>query len=301
MSASEKGERRTDEKTRRDALSAFLRSRRERLTPDVVGLHGGSRRRTPGLRREEVAGLAGVGLAWYTWFEQGRQIEVSETFLENLARALRLDPAERAHLFVLAHGRPPPLSAVVPPVVSAALQRVLDVHPYPALVWNLRWDVVAWNRASSILYGDFAERTPDERNSLWVTFTDPELRRRMPQWEANARGMIARFRLDFGGATSSPDFTELVERLLAVSPEFDRWWHEQEVVAEPEGTKSLVHPAVGTIAFDHVLLMMTEGDGRRLRVAFYSPCPGESEERAARLFGAPAPSIVPPTARSLRS
>jgi transcriptional regulator with XRE-family HTH domain len=269
----------------RPDLSAFLRSRRERLHPVDVGLPAGGRRRTPGLRREEVAQLAGVGLSWYTWLEQGRNIQVSVAFLENLARALRLNPAERAHLFVLAQHRPPPLLETAPGSVSPALQRVLDVHPYPALAWTLRWDVVGWNRAAVLLYGDFAQRSPERRNSLWSTFTDPAARQRVLQWELHARRMTARFRLDFGHAGGSEDFITLVSDLERVSPEFRRWWRDQEVFGAVEGSKSIRHPDVGVIEFEHVALTMDEPDGRLLRVHLYSPSPGESTARAERLFG----------------
>src|SRR5690242_3470091 len=140
---------------KRVELAQFLRTRRARVLPVDVGLPGGGRRRTPGLRREEVAQLADVGVSWYTWLEQGRDIHVSEPLLERLARALRLTPTERAHLFALAQGRPAASPLIAPAGVSEALQRVLDVHPFPALVATMRWDYLAWNTAAVRLYGDF--------------------------------------------------------------------------------------------------------------------------------------------------
>ncbi|ATB42846.1 transcriptional regulator [Cystobacter fuscus] len=270
----------------RSELAEFLRSRRARVRPEDVGLSGGSRRRTPGLRREEVARLAEVGISWYTWLEQGRDIQVSEPFLERLARALRLNPAERAHLFELAQGRPPPRLAITPASVSPALQRVLDVHPFPGLVTTPRWDVVAWNPPAVILYGDYALRPPAQRNILWSAFTSPRTRLRTEPWESHARGLVARFRLDAGRAADRTEFDALVAELSEVSPEFRRFWSEHDVLETAEGVKSITHPEVGVIEFEHVTLTHSEPDGRLLRITLYGPRPGVSTTRARKLFGA---------------
>src|SRR3954466_5268849 len=171
---------------RRD-LTAFLVSRRARLTPPDVGLITGARRRTPGLRREEVAALAGVGISWYTWFEQGRDIQVSAHFLENLSRALKLDRSEREFLFALAQHRPPPLTRAAPPKVTPTMQHMLDSYPHPAHIKTPRWDIVAWNATNTEVFGDFGQFPPEERNTLWLLFTKPFYRRVMLDWEADAR------------------------------------------------------------------------------------------------------------------
>ena len=269
----------------RAELAQFLRSRRARVLPADLGLPAGGRRRTPGLRREEVARLADVGVSWYTWLEQGRDIHVSEPLLERLARALRLTPTERAHLFALAHGRPPAQPVIAPAVVSGALQRVIDAHPFPALVSTMRWDVLAWNTASSILYGDFGLIPAEERNGLRLMFTDPERRARMPGWESDARGAVARFRLEAARAADRTEFDALVAALASISPEFARFWGEHDVVERAEGVKAINHPDAGLIEFEHVTLAHAEADGHALRVTLYSPRPGESTERARRLFG----------------
>ena len=267
----------------RSELAEFLRTRRARVRPADVGLPNGERRRTPGLRREEVAQLADVGVSWYTWLEQGRDIHVSEPLLERLALALRLTATERAHLFELAHGRPAPRPAE-PARVSAALQRVLDTHPYPAIVATPLWDLVAWNAAASVLYGDFALLSPKERNHLWSIFTNPERRARMPQWEHTARRSVAGFRLEAARAADRSAFDALAAELMRVSPDFARFWNDHEVVELPAGSKVVVHPEVGAIEFEHVTLSYSEPDARALRVTLYTPTPGESSERARVLF-----------------
>ncbi len=274
----------TSRVTPRTELAEFLRSRRARMRPEDVGLPNGERRRTPGLRREEVAQLADVGVSWYTWLEQGRDIHVSEPLLERLARALRLSATERAHLFELAHGRPAP-RAIAASEVSEAMQRVLDVHPYPGLVSTPRRDILAWNTAAVLFYGDFARQSRLERNGLWSMFMMPERRANMPNWERAARSMLAGFRYELARAADRSDFDALIAELLDVSPEFTRFWNEHEVVDLPQGLKVYVHSELGEVAFDHVTLSYSEPDGSALRVSLYTPHPGESTLRAQRLFG----------------
>jgi transcriptional regulator with XRE-family HTH domain len=266
---------------RRD-LAAFLRSRRDRLSPLDVGLTAGARRRTPGLRREEVAQLAGVGITWYTWFEQGRDIQVSASFLENLARALRLDSTEREHLFTLAHHRPPPIVPVVSEA-SPALQRMLDSLPNPAHVKTSRWDLVAWNRPMAIVFGDFSKVPPERRNTLWLVFTDPKLRRILADWETDARRALARFRFDFGRSNNDPAFVQLIRELDEASPEFHRWWPQQDVDGFGEGLKRVVHSELGEIEFEHNAFAVE--NAQDLRLIMYTPVAGDSAAMARKLFG----------------
>ncbi|HEX6958349.1 MAG TPA: helix-turn-helix transcriptional regulator [Ferrovibrio sp.] len=268
--------------SRRD-LSAFLRSRRARLSPLDVGLPAGPRRRTPGLRREEVAQLAGVGVTWYTWFEQGRDIRVSAHFLENLARALRFDAAERAHLFALAQHRPPPLSGAAGAVeVSPALQRMIDAHPYPVYVKTARWDVVAWNRPATLIMGDFASVPPALRNVIRLVFTCPDYRRLMVDWAGDARRILARFRINYGRAAGDPAFAQLVDELAEVSPEFYQWWPQQDLLGQIEGVKTLRHPQHGEIEFEHTAFQVDAGPD--LRLTAYMPLAGRSAGRMKRVI-----------------
>jgi len=265
-------------------LAEFLRTRRARVKPTDVGLAAGARRRTPGLRREEVARLADVGASWYTWLEQGRPIHASAPLLERIASALRLTPTERAHLFELAQGRPPTRHQGAPATVSPALQHVLDAHPFPAFALTFRWDIVAWNRSAARLYGDFSRRPAKERNSLWSAFLNPQMRALIPGWEVHARGMVARFRVEAGRAADRRDFDELVADLSRASPEFRAFWNDHDVFELVEGLKVIAHPEFGTIEFDHVGLTYAEPDGRALRVTLYAPRPGVSTTRARALF-----------------
>ena len=273
----------------RAELAHFLRSRRARILPADVGIPAGSRRRTPGLRREEVARLADVGVSWYTWLEQGRHIHVSEPLLERLARTLCLTPTERAHLFELAQGRPAARPVLAPTTVSGALQRVLDAHPFPALASTMRWDVLAWNAAAARLYGDFGQRPIAQRNGLWSLFTEAPRRALLPEWEQNARTTVARFRLDAARAKDRTEFDALAADLANVSPEFARFWGEHDVVEVTERSKEIVHPEVGKIEFELVTLAHSEPEGQVFRVTLYAPRVGESTVRARRLFGLVTP------------
>ena len=257
---------RTDD---RRVLSDFVRDRRARIAPDEVGLATGARRRTPGLRREEVAQLAGVGITWYTWFEQGRAIQVSADFLERICRALRLDAAERAHLYALAQHRPPPLATPIVPTVSPVLRAFLDSLPIPAYIKTPRWDVVAWNTAAVTLFGDYALIPPAERNSLWLMFIDPRYRQMMPDWEQGARRALAKFRLDHSQASGEPAFTALVEALKAASVEFRRWWPRQDVSERGEGIKRISHKIWGEVEFAFATFLV-EG-APELRLVTYTP------------------------------
>lgn len=269
-------------------LSAFLRSRRARLNPLDLGLPAGPRRRTPGLRREEVAQLAGVGITWYTWFEQGRDIRVSAHFLENLSRALRFDAAERAHLFALAHGRMPPLAPAVDlKTVSPNLQHMIDAHPWPVYVKTARWDVVAWNRPATCILGDYATLPPERRNILWLMFTSPVYRRLVRDWERDARRVLARFRLNYGRAAGDPAFAQLVADLNAASPEFQRWWPQQDLLGPGEGVKVLCLPHHSEIEFEHNAFMVDAP--AELRMIAYTPVAGKSASRLQKLIAADKP------------
>src|SRR4051794_13443102 len=215
---------------RRDELAHFLKARRASLLPEDVGLPGGGRRRTPGLRREEVAQLAGVGTTWYTWLEQGRDVRASRSVLEALAQALRLTPAERAHLILLGRGEELSGEELPRETVSPTLQRLIEnLGTGPAYILGRRQDYLAWNRALAVVMGDPAELPEGRRNQIWATFTDPRRRRMMSDWEETARSAVARFRADCARHVGDPSFDELISALLEASPEFREWWPRHEV------------------------------------------------------------------------
>jgi transcriptional regulator with XRE-family HTH domain len=246
---------------RRVELGAFLRARRERISPEAVGLPGGGRRRTPGLRREEVAQLAGVGITWYTWLEQARDINVSGPVLDAIARALRLDQRERAHLFTLnatvdleAEARR--CSALLP-----GYQLFLDqLDPYPAVALSWRYDILAFNTAYRFLRCDLEDIPPEERNFLWLFFTHPAYRDFVEDRDNGARHAVARFRTHLATHLGDPLGQELVGRLLAASPFFAEIWPQHDVAPEDPGYK--VFPTqVGRLRVHPQRLLHAEGDG----------------------------------------
>jgi len=243
------------ERHRREALAEFLRTRRERLSPEDVGLSSGGRRRTPGLRREEVALLANVGISWYTSLEQGRDAKPSEPVLEGIAEALRLSPEEEWHLFVLADRIPPP--CIPPPVeeISPTLRRVLDdLRASPAYAISARGDLAHWNAAAEAVFGLSSGVPSHERNLLWQLFADPTSRERYASWEATAKMTLARFRADFARYPGDERFEDLVEDLRGESVEFREWWPRYDVAGEADGRKEIVHPDAGHIALEHTTL-----------------------------------------------
>jgi transcriptional regulator with XRE-family HTH domain len=244
-------------------LAEFLKHRRALVSPESVGLEANGRRRTPGLRREEVAQLAGVGLSWYTWLEQGRDIRPSAQVLDALARTLRLDTGERAHLFHLARVELPlpagdyPREA--PPELSAVVAALV---PNPAYLIGPRMDVLAWNTAAARVIGE-PQAAPDGRvNLLWWLFTVDEPR--SEQWRDTARNTLARFRAEHARRIGDPDFAALIEALEAASPAFRAWWPRHEVLTEQLGTKTIDHPELGTLRLHHLQSVPTSHPDLRL-------------------------------------
>jgi transcriptional regulator with XRE-family HTH domain len=267
---------------RRTELADFLRSRREGLRPEEVGLPGGGRRRTPGLRREELATLAGVGTTWYTWLEQGRDVQASLGVLEALAQALRLSPAERGHLIRLGRGEPAPPLPPQKETVSPALRRLVDsLDPKPAYLLGRRFDFLAYNRAAAVLFGELERVPPAKRNHLWLVFMHPAWRELYPDWEPNARRLVGRFRASYAERVGDPAFESLVQQLLAGSAEFREWWPRHEVVGTGEGRKEIDHPIAGRLEFEHAVFLRAEQTEQRL--VLYSPWP---ESDTAEKLGA---------------
>jgi transcriptional regulator with XRE-family HTH domain len=268
---------------RRDELADFLRQRRATIQPDDVGLPAGGRRRTPGLRREEVAQLAGVGTTWYTWLEQGRDVRASMDVLESISRALRLNPAERAHLILLGRGeQAPPMTATVEQVSPTVKRLIKNLGPNPATVLGRRWDILCWNRAYSAIFGDPGEVAKPFRNHVWLTLTDPARRELSPDWEKAARMMVARFRADVAEHIGDPAFDELIAALHEASPEFSKWWKRHEVAVSGAGRKTIKHPVEGLLAFEHAIFR--PADTPEQRVALFSPLPDhDTPAKLARL------------------
>jgi hypothetical protein len=263
---------------RRTELADFLRTRRERLTPDDVGLPSGGRRRTPGLRREEVALLAGLGVTWYTWLEQGRDINASMQVLESIARTLRMDNQERWHLFQLAG-----VTIVAPesqcPELSPVDQDVLDqLDPFPAAVVSQRFDILGYNRAYNRLFGDIDSMEPAERNTIWLFFTSPRLKDLcLGDRAAAAAHLVATLRSAMAAHLDDPLWTALVQRLREASEEFDTIWRRHDVVHQAAPAKDFRSP-VGDLHLQVSRLEMGSGSGTRMTI--YSP---RDEATRARL------------------
>ncbi|WP_411343137.1 helix-turn-helix transcriptional regulator [Paenibacillus sp. WLX1005] len=235
-------------------LAHFLRSRRERLTPEQAGISGFGRRRTPGLRRTEVAMLAGVSLEWYTYLEQARPINVSIEVLESVARALQLNSAERKHMFLLAHRQSPPQQEKPQTRVSLELQRLIDSMEYtPASIMDTKMNIIARNQANFIFEEN--KLTPDEHddNFLWITFTSDFFRTlKGEHWEQHAHMIMAQFRSNYAQYADDPWWKKQVEQLSMISSEFQRMWAKHDVVDAFNMMKEVYHPVVGVLNFDHL-------------------------------------------------
>ncbi|WP_197681631.1 helix-turn-helix transcriptional regulator [Actinopolymorpha singaporensis] len=271
---------------RRAELAAFLRSRRDRLRPEDVGLPPGGRRRTPGLRREEVAQLAGVGVTWYTWLEQGRRINASPSVLDAIARSLRLHPDETRHLFALS-GATPPERPIPPTPVDPVIQRVLDaLEPYPANVVTPRYDLVAANRSARALMGDWRVLPGHRRNVLWLLFTEPAWRTMMVDWESEAAHSLALFRGASADHVGEPAWTGLVHELTEVSPDFAAMWSDHAVASPGSRVKLFRHPGVGLLRLETTSLWLRERPDARMVV--YTAADADAEEALRRMRELPA-------------
>jgi transcriptional regulator with XRE-family HTH domain len=259
-----------DIEARRRQSGAFLRSRRERLMPSDVGLPDGFRRRTPGLRREEVALLAGVGATWYTWLEQGRDVQPSAEVLSALADALRLDAAERRHLYILNDRPPPEPKPVGPERVEQPLLRMLDsLTGQPAYVLGRRWDVLAWNRAAELLFGDYGKFEGDQRNIMHILFADKAHRKLLVDWNEVASTALAMFRADSARYAGDADFERLINHLMSVSGEFRQLWSRQDVLRSLSSHKRIKHPLAGRMTFEYTSFEVTGQADMKLVV--YTP------------------------------
>lgn len=246
--------------TAENQLGTFLRDRRLKLDPVALGFPA-ERRRTAGLRREEVAQRANISPTWYTWLEQGRGGAPSHDVLDRISRALMLTEPERQHLFVMALGRPPDARYQKRDGVAPRLQRVLDkLDPTPAMIRTATLDVIAWNRAATILWTDFAQIPAGERNLLRLTFLDPRARAAQYDWEGVARMMVAGFRVEAARAGAAAEIRPMVDELCRLSPEFRALWQESGAPVEhAEVVKRIRHPEHGPLAFEFSIFAV---DGR---------------------------------------
>lgn len=274
------------ELTPENLLGSYLRVRRTKLDPAAFGFSA-ERRRTPGLRREEVAQRANISATWYTWLEQGRGGAPSADVLDRIARALMLTGAEREHLFLLGLGRPPGVRYQKNDTVTPRLQRVLDaLGASPALIRTATWNVVAWNRAAALVLMDYASVSPEQRNILRFIFLDPRARAAQYDWDSVARFVLGAFRADAARAGAAEEVKPLVDELCRLSPEFRAMWGENDVSGtHGEGVKKLRHPVLGMISVEYSAFAV---DGRPdLTMVVYNPATAADAERIASLLEAP--------------
>jgi hypothetical protein len=280
---------------RRRELGTFLRSRRERLTPAMLGLPTRGRRRTAGLRREEVAEPIGIGVTWSTWLEQGRAIQVSVDLLENLATSLRLSADERVPLFQLARHPPPPLAPEPDVAVRPVYRQLLAaLEPAPAHLRDARWNVVAWNRAESLL-DDWLAYPPAERHVVhvvWHHFVYPRMRHLMVNWEEEARTLQALFRMQATQHLDDPWFATMAERLRQVGPEFRQWWPLHEVRQRRDRAITFALPAVGHLLLQPLMLRFAYDQQLSLRILLPAP-ETDSVTKLLQLLNTPAADAAP--------
>ncbi|MEU5290963.1 helix-turn-helix transcriptional regulator [Streptomyces umbrinus] len=266
---------------RRHELAAFLRHRREHLTPEQVGLPRGRRRRTPGLRREEVAHLSAVGVTWYTWLEQARDIQVSVQVLDALARTLMLDQNERAHLFQLAGAVDPTPASRCQTITPALLQTLEQLEPLPACIQNSRYDILAYNRTYGSLLCDLDEVPAEDRNCMVLITTNEQWRSSIVMLDESIRLMAAKFRASMAGHLADPAWKMLLKRLRAESEQFREVWERHEVVGSRSKTKFFDNRHVGRLTLVHTDLWLGPGEGPRM--VTYAPADEESRERLEKL------------------
>jgi transcriptional regulator with XRE-family HTH domain len=229
----------------------FLRSCRARIKPAELGLPVPQRKRTEGLRREDVAALSGVSVSWYTWLEQGRDMRVSDEVLERICHTFRLSSDERVYLFSLVQHRPPRLPREDGFDAPPEIVRMINGVAAPAVVMNLRWDVLAWNRLNSLVFRDYAEVPPVERNLAEILFTRPSHYEDPALFEDMARRMLAKLRVDYSRSSDDPRFDALIRRLNTISPVFRRIWRTPEINVRSYGNHRFRHPVHGELTFEH--------------------------------------------------
>ena len=263
-------------------LGIYLRNRRTRLDPATFGFPAG-RRRTPGLRREEVAQRANISPTWYAWLEQGRGGAPSTDVLDRIATGLMLTEPEREHLFILGLGRPPEIRYKPVAGVTPRLQRVLDaLEVSPAIVKTATWDVVAWNRAAAALLTDYSKLAREQRNILRLMFGSSQVRAAQEDWQSVARFVVGAFRADVARAGAGEEVTRLIDELTRTSAEFDVLWRDSDVVAQGEGLKRIRHPEAGLLELEFSAFAV---DGRpELGLVVYNPASQTTANRIRTLL-----------------
>jgi len=271
----------------------FLRSCRARIKPADLGLPVPQRKRTGGLRREDVAALSGVSVSWYTWLEQGRGMRVSDEVLERISRTFRLSQDERVYLFSLVQHRPPRLHRDAHFEAPPEIARMINGVAAPAVVMNLRWDVLAWNRLNSLFFRDYSATPPSKRNLAEILFTEPRYLQDPTEFEGMARRVLAKLRVDYSKAGNDPRFESLIRRLGTVSPLFRRIWRTPEINVRSYGLHRFRHAQYGELSFEHTSYVP---DGHpTVRVVVCMPEDAVTKKAVAKLHGEMVEAELPRT------
>ncbi len=273
----------------REELSRFLKAARGRLSPGEVGLPEGERRRAKGLRREEVAALAGMSVTWYTWFEQGREIQLSAPMIERLGRTLRLSDTERDYLFGLAQHRPPPLALRLDEEIRPATRHMMDALDIPALLIVADWTVVGWNRLVTAAFRDYSDLPRSERNLFKILMLDERYQRDPDTFREMAAHLTARFKWDYSQAATPEVFDELIGEMTEKSEVFREFWKGSAIQAHFGGENSTRIPEVGKIRFEHSSYAIEEAPGQRL--ILFAP-KGEEDARKLEKLRELRPELV---------
>ncbi|MFX3616488.1 MAG: helix-turn-helix transcriptional regulator [Sporolactobacillus sp.] len=248
------------------ALGQFLKKRRASISPEQVGLKENANRRVEGLRREEVADLAGVSVDWYTRLEQGRPVRPSVSVLASICHVLQLNRKESLYLFSLAEQRIPN-DQTENLIISSAMQQFLDAQlPYPAYITDKRWNMVAWNQTTLEVFGNYDSMSRLERNTVWRAFTDPSMRELLDDWSGHAKRRVSQLRLAYGQSSDEVELGAFIRQLQERSPLFKEWWNDQTICGTPEGKKLVHHPVVGDIRLNYISFQSEELPGATVTI-----------------------------------
>jgi hypothetical protein len=260
-----------NESNRHTELGDFLKTRRNKIKPEQLGISPGSRRRTPGLRREEVAQLAGIGLTWCTWLEQGREINVSDSVLDSLSRVFLLTDEERSHLYALANKSLPKLAEAVPALNDRVVNFLekLDLLSCPAYITDNHWNLIRWNKCATIVFGDFGQLPKHEQNSIHLMFCNKDYMSLFEQWELHAKEMLARFHASYARHIDDPWFNTFIKDMKGRSDSFASWWALYDVNSMTNIIKKVTHHTLGKLTFDFVSFNIF--DNQNLSLLVYNP------------------------------
>lgn len=266
-----------NEKRKRIELANFLKMKRSKILPSQVGLPDGMRRRTLGLRREEVSYLAEIGLTWYTWLEQGRPIKVSPKILNKLSDIFLLSKEERRYLFALAHQNIPTELLTSKTNIDDSIQNLIDsLKLSPAYIIDQKWNILAWNNAASVLFGNFYEKETEERNVVWLMFMDDFYKKLCINWNEHAQDLVARFRSVYSRYINDEWFSDFIKKMIDGSSEFNYWWSQYDIQSIDTIDKRFLHPLAGNLEFECVSLDVS--NNTNLKVFIHTPC-AESDTR----------------------